>query len=140
MKKTFFLSAILLLLIASCSKTQTNDLTANWIGNYSLTGSNDTVNRVSVAKVNDNTVQMQLQISYNGGTSFNTYTTLSPVTLSTATSGSFIEYGQIAGSPDIFNFVGTTTLNGNDLIVSATYTDTSVHLSIIRYYYFSGSK
>ena len=137
MKKTVFLAIVISLVIASCSKS--NDLTVNWIGNYSYTGGVDTINRISVSRVNDNTVQMQLQVSYNNGSTFSTYTTLSKVALSSTTAGSINEYGTIAGyGSNIFHYVGNAALSGNNLTVSATYTDTSTLVS--KPYYFLGTK
>ena len=136
MKKTVFLAIVISLVIASCSKS--NDLTENWIGNYSYTGGVDTINRISVSRVNDNTVQMQLQVSYNNGSTFNTYTTLSKVALSSTTAGAINEYGTILGWPDTYHYVGNAALSGNTLTVSATYTDTTT--LVVKNYYFLGNK
>lgn len=136
MKKTVFLGILIAALIGSCKKT--TDLTTGWAGSYAVAGNADTVNQVTVSKVNDNTVAMAIQISYNGGTTFNTTTTLSDVSLANSSNGSFDQYGLIAGSPDTYRMTGTALLNGNDLTVTATYTDTTTHIA--RPYYFIGSK
>jgi hypothetical protein len=138
MKKALFLSVMISLLIASCSKNS-NDLTANWLGNYDVNGTGDTVNRIAVTKVNDNTLQMQLQVAYTHTSPFYTYVTLRNVGLTSASSSASIdEYDLISNRPDINHIVGSAAVSGNVLTVSATYTDTVTHLQ--RPYYFIGTR
>jgi hypothetical protein len=138
MKKTLFLALVISLVIVSCTKDNT-DNTIGWVGTYTSSVNRLTeINRVVISRVDNNTLQVQLQ-----------FDTLSYVwTIATAQKAAIVnsatlainENDTIAGCRDsTFNFVASGALSGNNLIMTGSATNIATPADV-KGFYFSGSK
>jgi len=110
MKRIIAVVSIFTLLIASCSKTSSNSgLAAAWVGNYDAAGINDTVDRIAVTQTGSNTVNLALEVSSNGGTTFVNPITLSGATVQTDSTASFDGWYLVNSTPRAWHVVGTAS-------------------------------
>jgi len=138
MKKTLLSIVVfaLLALIAGCSKSTDN--AAAWVGTYTSTGSlTDSVNLVTIAEVNSTTLQIKLESKYNNV--IYTLATIQGAKVTSATTITIAETGNIYGLTALYNFSGSGALSGNALTISGQAVNTT-NSQDVRGYYFTGSK
>jgi hypothetical protein len=107
--KILFASILFIASFSSCKK----DLASDWEGTYDGVAGNNTINRVAVTKVNNNTIKMELQTQVFG--TYLTYATIANAKLSSSSVVSINEDGTVAGNSCIYHFTGSGTRNGNTL-------------------------
>lgn len=138
MKKTLFLALVISLVIVSCTKDNT-DNTIGWVGTYTSSVSRLTdINRVVISKVDNNTLQVQLQrdtLTYVA-----TIATAKKAIIVNSTTFAINENDTILNTNDsTFNFVATGALSGNNLIMTGSATNIATPADV-KGFYFSGSK
>lgn len=135
MKTRIFIAAALLFAIAILPGCQ-KDWASSWAGTY--TGNaGSTFNRVVITSINNNTVKMDLQVSY--GNTYVTYATVGNATLSDQNDAVVNEDGNISGYADPYHFAGTAVLNGNTITITGSATNKN-NSGDIKYYAFTGTK
>lgn len=140
MNKVLFSSIILLLLIvAGCSKNSSStDNTIGWPGTYSNANTQKQLNRVVISRVDNNTLQVQLQI--DSAAYIVTVATFNKATAINSSTMAVNENTGIIGITDsTFQFVATGALNGNNLILSGSATNIAAPADV-KNFYFNGNK
>ena len=148
MRKFLFIATVFAttLFMSSCSKSPSEaDLASKWAGVYNDPSSvpNDgtsttaSLNNVIVSKVNASTLKIQvkaLETNY-----IYTYVILKNVTLNGATKASIDEIDALTESTGTYHIKGTVELNGTQLTLNATATNTAATKeSDVRTLHFSG--
>jgi hypothetical protein len=138
MKKALFPILAMILLLAACSKDNT-DNTLGWVGTYSNhTNTRSQINRVVISKVDNNTLQVQAQI--DSASLIFTVATFQKAIAINSTTMAINENGPITTITDsTFHFVGSAALSGNSLIFSGSATNI-VSPADVKYFYFTGTK
>jgi hypothetical protein len=138
MKRALFPILAIILLLAACSKDNT-DNTVGWVGTYSnQTNTRSQINRVVISKVDNNTLQLQAQI--DSASLIFTVATFQKAIAINNTTMAINENGPITTIVDsTFHFVGSGALSGNSLIFSGSATN-MVNATDVKYFYFTGSK
>ena len=121
--------------IVGCEKVANN--TAVWVGTYTGSGT-DSINKVIVSEVNNNTVKIQL-LAHNDTTVYNFGTlqngmVISPTNLNISENDSLYPYGG-----DYYSITGQGMLSGNTLTLYDTALNT-VSLNPTIIFSFTGSK
>jgi heat shock protein HslJ len=124
-------------LVAGCSKN-TDNATA-WVGTYASTGAqgDSIIQKVTIAEVNSTTLQIQLLGKYNNA--FYTLATIQNAKVTSASTITIGETGNIYGYSALYSFSGSGVLSGNNLTISGQAVNTTNNQDV-KVYYFSGSK
>lgn len=129
--KLIIIAIALVATVSSCKK----DLATNWVGTYNGTSGNNTVQRVVISKVNENTIKLELQTNFLG--TFISFATIANGKVNSASSATVNEDGTVAGASGTWHFTGAGTRNGNAITLIGQATQPGA--SDLNYY-FAGSK
>lgn len=132
--RLLFIGLLIATALSSCKK----DLATDWVGTYTGTAGNYTLNRVVVTKVNDETIKMELQTQVLG--TYYTFATVADGKLANSTTVNISEDGTISSSPgEVYHFTGSGTRNGNNLVLAGQAVNKN-DASDIKLYTFNGNK